>query len=125
MNPEIKARWVSALRSGEFLQGGGALKKYYPARGASEHCCLGVYCELAAAAGHATQEPYTPHREFVAEEQNLMKFKDLIGVGDAGFPTDLLMGWGGLDLQSAHLLASMNDEGKSFAEIADWIEANL
>ena len=45
MNPEIRARWTAALRSGEFKQGFGSL------RTACEGlCCLGVLCELAARA---------------------------------------------------------------------------
>lgn len=45
MNPEIKAQWVAALRSGEYKQGAGWLNR------GDEYCCLGVLCELAAKAG--------------------------------------------------------------------------
>lgn len=40
MNPEIKAKWLAALRSGEYQQGRGCLR-----RGSKEFpqfCCLGV-----------------------------------------------------------------------------------
>jgi len=40
MNKEIKERWLSALRSGEYAQGCGALKD------SNEFCCLGVLCDL-------------------------------------------------------------------------------
>lgn len=40
MNPEVKAKWVAALRSGEFQQGKNALKSE------EGYCCLGVLCEL-------------------------------------------------------------------------------
>ena len=45
MKKNIMKRWVSALRSGEFKQGKGALE----AKG--KHCCLGVLCELALVEG--------------------------------------------------------------------------
>lgn len=44
MNPEVKAKWVAALRSGKYDQGRGQLRSpdgYF--------CCLGVLCELAVA----------------------------------------------------------------------------
>jgi hypothetical protein len=40
MNPEVKARWVAALRSGEYKQGKGALRLN------NKFCCLGVLCDL-------------------------------------------------------------------------------
>ncbi len=49
MNPEVKAEWIEALRSGEYKKGMGRL------RGADSpndyYCCLGVLCELAVKAG--------------------------------------------------------------------------
>lgn len=43
MNPEIKQRWVAALRSGEYKQ---AHHKLADAHGG--YCCLGVLCDLYA-----------------------------------------------------------------------------
>jgi hypothetical protein len=45
MNPEIRARWVAALRSGEIPQASGIL------RDGDARCCLGVLCDLAVADG--------------------------------------------------------------------------
>jgi hypothetical protein len=45
MNPEIRARWVAALRSGEYRQGDGHLRM------GDRLCCLGVLCELAVEDG--------------------------------------------------------------------------
>lgn len=50
MNPEIRARWTAALRSGEYQQGLEALRQV-DEDGDYEFCCLGVLCELGAAAG--------------------------------------------------------------------------
>lgn len=41
MNKEVKAKWVAALRSGEYKQGKGRLKNIN-----NEYCCLGVLCAL-------------------------------------------------------------------------------
>lgn len=40
MKPELKTKWVEALRSGEFKQG---MKRL---RHGGRHCCLGVLCEI-------------------------------------------------------------------------------
>ena len=40
MKQEIKEKWVSALRSGEYKQGKEGLRIY------NEFCCLGVLCDL-------------------------------------------------------------------------------
>lgn len=40
MNPEIKARWIEALRSGEYPQCRGSLKTQ------DGYCCLGVLTDL-------------------------------------------------------------------------------
>lgn len=49
MNPEIKARWVAALRSGQYRQGKGRL--CCEMGGGSSYCCLGVLCEIAVQDG--------------------------------------------------------------------------
>jgi len=60
MNPEIKALWVAALRSGRYRQGDRALRKYIPINGGYDtYCCLGVLCDLhvqAVESGFATWE---------------------------------------------------------------------
>ena len=45
MDPTIKARWVAALRSGDYNQGHGRL--HTKENGISSFCCLGVLCDLA------------------------------------------------------------------------------
>ena len=39
MTPELKARWIAALRSGEYTQGRYSLKTKE-----GHYCCLGVLC---------------------------------------------------------------------------------
>lgn len=49
LHPSTKKAWVKRLRSGEYLQGSGALFQYPESgRGAKKgvHCCLGVLCHM-------------------------------------------------------------------------------
>lgn len=41
--PDLKAKWLAALRSGEFIQGHTQLRS----SDGSKHCCLGVLCVVA------------------------------------------------------------------------------
>lgn len=41
MDTELKAKWVKALRSGEFTQGVGKFERD------GKYCCLGVLCVVA------------------------------------------------------------------------------
>jgi hypothetical protein len=61
-------------------------------------CCLGVFCVV-------NNIPFEPHETGCAEGPR--RLFDALGYDARG------------------KLANMNDGGKSFAEIADWIEANL
>lgn len=98
MDPELKAKWVAALRSGEYKQTGGHLR-YCDLNGNPKgYCCLGVLCDVMDPEGWGA------------------RFHD----DDAGLPEPSMVG--------AHqpTLIDMNDrEGRSFAEIADFIEKNL
>lgn len=49
LKKRVKAQWLAALRSGDYGQGRGALRKR--AANGDKFCCLGVLCELAVKAG--------------------------------------------------------------------------
>lgn len=51
MREEIKARWVAALRSGNYRQGKQKLARQMTRTMPMTHCCLGVLCELAVEDG--------------------------------------------------------------------------
>jgi hypothetical protein len=55
MKADIKARWISDLRSGKYVQGKAALEQV-ESDGTHKFCCLGVLCRQAVAAG-AIPEP--------------------------------------------------------------------
>lgn len=124
MNPEIKQRWTTALRSGEYEQGRGALATGRFAGGWS-YCCLGVLCEIAVADGVIQAD----------ETGNNMK---AYGYGNnRTYPPDAVRAWAGLPItprnwagsaeagSAERILARKNDSGSTFEEIAQWIEENL
>lgn len=105
MNPELKTKWVAALRSGQFKQGRGRLHFY------GTYCCIGV---LAVVQGV----------NLSADER--FQFEDSICT--SSLPENLMAG---LDQLTTGNLADMNDghgadkPGMTFAQIADYIEAHL
>ncbi len=107
LDPEAKREWVEALRSGKYKQTKGAL------RHGDAFCCLGVECEIS---GEGRWAPGAGEWEFVGRGSDNRSYGDL--------PDDL-RGKIGLSIAAQVNLIRMNDTGSSFAEIADWIEANL
>jgi hypothetical protein len=129
MNPDIKNEWVTRLRSGEYKQGTGALN-----RGGS-YCCLGVLCEIGVEKGILSKEYAGPGARYMDEYE----FTALDNEYDAS--SELLpeaaREWAGLEDSNPYVsylddddemyngLAEVNDNGLTFAEIADLIEDQL
>jgi hypothetical protein len=98
---DFKAKWIAALRSGEYKQGRHELYDNVN----KTYCCLGVACMIAGA---------KPNNSGYIASYGGMKGITKVPVllrGDNGYAVDNLVG--------------MNDRGKSFFEIAKWIEENL
>jgi hypothetical protein len=106
LNEELKAKWIAALRSGEYTQIKGVL------RGANGegHCCLGVLCEVAEM-----------KLVRVGEDCHFNSVLDAEGAERGYEPIVKMIGEANVSK-----LWPMNDcEEKSFAEIADYIEKHL
>jgi hypothetical protein len=122
MNPERKALWLEALRSGEYTQGKSQLKREV-APDAANHCCLGVACELyKRETGEGAWVRSGEELEFEISRDDY-SWSSLPGA---------VAEWFGLDRDpyvyeglKRISLANLNDEGKSFEEIADVIEQEL
>ena len=123
-NRENIRKWVDALRSGEYEQGAGALRRGWKESGDQRvaHCCLGVACEAAMGDG----VPLRHHN-----------FDGYIGsqfIGTNSVLPDVVSEWLGLiggdpvigshPTMSGDLLATnANDDlGWSFTQIAEAIE---
>ncbi len=109
MKEEVKNEWVKALRSGEYKQAKHTLK-----RNDAGHCCLGVLCDISKV---GKWEDGTSSYYYVTKD------------GNAAYtsPPPLVYEWAGIikTMGSNDHLMNMNDtQGKSFLEIADYIDKN-
>lgn len=129
MNAEIKSQWLDALRSGKYTQGQYALRE--TAGEQVTHCCLGVLCDIAAAAGVVKA-----NEQAIEEDGSLMQ---TIFDGNAAFLPESVQSWAGIrsadgrienedpeyDNSSYATLTGMNDNEHSFNEIANVIERHF
>lgn len=109
IDPEFKAKWVKALRSGRYKQGTGKLRKRKD--GKLQYCCLGVACNLI---DNKRWKPLLDNFNF----GSIMS-----GQGPTEFSYNNLIS--GLRPSEVSILMNLNDTDQSFNDIADWIEANL
>jgi hypothetical protein len=117
MNPEVKAKWLAALRSRKYKQGKDTL------HAGDRFCCLGVLCDISDLG--IWDLPGT-------SEELLSDGRDYKVTGNPGGATKFsVYKWAGLNMHdSLHRkaichLSRMNDTGKKFYQIARWIERNL
>lgn len=111
MNPEVKEKWLEALRSGRYKQGYSNLKN-----SDDQYCCLGVLCDLH---GKETGNEFTG-RYYLRDRYSL---------------PEEVVSWSGLSgpwaaipepINDHNSLADMNDKFKfTFHQIADIIEKQL
>ena len=135
MRSDIKEQWIGLLRSGEIPQSHNQL------RTADGMCCLGVLCELHRRITNEGHWEFRPNAhgeskwEYVADGDN----------GSTAVLPDTVMQWAGLPSDNPEILASqldkifpskahqheysslasLNDNGHSFADIARVIEEAL
>lgn len=112
MNPEIKQKWITALRSGTYKQGLGLLRSKR-----NKYCCLGVLCSLAV-------DDHAIHSPILSQESQTHIYE-----GCHSILPDTVASWAGIgkELAAEHLgvLMVMNDNGESFEKIADYIQENM
>ncbi len=101
----LKEKWVKALRSGKYSQTTGKLRK------PDGFCCLGVLCDISGKGEWEDRTDYFSFRGYGAHVSNLTPIELAAEIGLTSYKEDEL--------------TSMNDRGKSFDEIADWIEYNV
>lgn len=115
MNPEVKALWIEALRSGKYQQGQGALRRISDGGGPDQFCCLGVLCDLA---------PTELGSWFSAEFENYRQFGTNVNTSQVGVLTSEVTNWANLFYYGE--LIDLNDSKKApFTKIADYIQENL
>jgi hypothetical protein len=118
MKAELKQKWVEALRSGKYKQGRSVLKNTE-----GRMCCLGVLLDIETPDGWDARATQIPGEVGHYHHQNGNYSGDFLHRNTRerhGLTSELEDGE-----SIAHRLAGMNDNGKSFAEIADWIETHI
>ena len=110
MNENARA-WVTALRSGEYKQGKGAL---HPTK--NTYCCLGVACELYRQANGGKWQNDGDGLTF-QNDAKVLPLRVRIWLG-LNFPAGAYP-QGGVYAS----LAAQNDSGATFSELADVIES--
>lgn len=138
MIPEIKEQWLIALRSGEYKQGEGRLKRIIEnsdGEAEARYCCLGVLCDIAIQSGieiDVTEtEPWPRLNGAMARGVSFNKqvsalpeaVQEWSGVGTYGEIETPVQIEGRNHYYSD--LAELNDSGHNFDEIADVIERKL
>lgn len=100
MKKELRDKWVAALRSGEYIQGQETLRDTLN----NTYCCLGVLCKVSGSPNWDGEHMHGDYAFLQACAQ-----KEL-----------------GISAEDANRCVLLNDkEGKSFPEIADYIEQNI
>ena len=140
LNPAFKKIWLDALRSGEYEQGRDRL------RIEDTFCCLGVACDLIEPLGwdyddDPNLDTMVVREVFVDGLPGIVEI-EVPSWGDFGSTDTGVLPFlpeqvptNGKDVPEevarytnfnpGDLIAGMNDTGRTFAQIADWIEANL
>lgn len=116
MDEKLQAKWVKALRSGKYKQGKGILRS-----ADNKFCCLGVLLDVV-------NRKAWPKKPEPLDTVICGKERKIEGYFTEDNGNALLMGTLdeiGLTLNEQNDLVDMNDSGKRFRTIADWIEKNL
>lgn len=110
LNPEFKAKWIAALRSGDYQQTQETL------RDSKGFCCLGVACDVFDPDGWQLLTNATYN--YMYDDGKVSE------IFTALLRERMLRNIGMPDL-AQYQLTVRNDRGDSFAAIANYIEENL
>lgn len=116
LNEKLLRDWIAALRSGEYLQGSKRMIVIDEDTHGCRYCCLGVLCDIAAKSND----------DLVRDSLD----RGFLDISDTNDPSQIWNSyppprfrelWGLKDI--VHIFSNMNDcDGKSFDEIADFLE---
>lgn len=108
--PKFKKKYLEALRSGDYEQG----KTFLLNQELTHYCPLGVACKVAGVSNDTLNAPLIRIGSNNKERDRKLK---------RGVPKLLHGYWEATPIPNK--IAGMSDKGKSFEEIADYIEENL
>lgn len=123
MKKEIKEKWIDALRSGEYTQTQGSLRKE------NGYCCLGVLCDLYTKEHDLKWD--SRYSSFL--ERTVYELEE-----HQSLPPRSVLTWAGLNQQDPYVkyvdkdsneiketLSKLNDTGKTFLDISEYIDTSL
>lgn len=110
--------WVKALRSGEYKQAQGALVRY--GKKHDTFCCLGVAFNMLA---EKTDRYYWDESGTACSKTDFQN--DCIARVAPNWMGKWLLGDDAKGYERENTLVDMNDRGRSFKEIANYIEREL
>jgi len=113
LTKKFKEKWIAALRSGSYEQG-----KSYLFDGEG-YCCLGVACALVGVQDSLMEDRSWPWylKGYLPNNFPKLLLEDITNY-NPDHPTSR-------QKTPVTKLAAMNDHGRSFKYIANWIEKNL
>jgi len=111
----VRAEWVRRLRSGDYPQTRGALRRTTKGQYDSDvspvgYCCLGVLCDFAVGSGIIEQE-----------DGDDRIYYD----GEGTYLPSPVMAWAGVTKTEESTMSILNDDGATFPEIADLLEGKV
>ena len=111
MNEQVKEKWLSSLRSGDYQQTKSCLHKE------DGFCCLGVLCDLYGKEHNVEWD--------LVEDENYYRFQ-----GRQTHLPSSVKEWAGVEdcnpyICNRYSLAQLNDGGSTFKQIADLIEEHF
>lgn len=121
MDSDVKEDWIQALRSGDYTQGQGTMKKKKD--GDVRHCCLGVLCEILPGHWAKKEKGFT----YVYKDDFASRVLPGSVVEDVGLSSDEPQ----VEIDGGQVELSILNDGKmglkryTFDEIADLIEEQL
>ena len=115
MNANLKAKWLEALRGGLYKQTTGVLRA--PDCNGNGYCCLGVLADVYKP-DLWTEEPQESEDEY----GDYREIDSWMHAFSGELLSDDVLHSVGLDHEQQAKLASMNDQGQSFEQIAEYIE---
>lgn len=122
MKAELKTKWIEALRSGRYRQAQNVLRDPSGAM-----CCLGVLLDVDQPTGWGAERINRFHRHCVehvnSSDSDAQDFLGLKYRESQGLEFSVIRN--GDPAKALHVLTEMNDSGRSFSDIADWIEENV
>lgn len=119
MNKEIAMKWADELESGRWKQGKGALNT-----ADKRHCCLGVLCEMAVAAGVRVKKRKATKAQL---ESDSLAGDYRSYAGALSTPPASVVRWAGMNDSDGNpfindeAIAEHNDQGASFKKLAKLI----